>query len=122
MDGFLKLCQALKAKGHPSGFALGHAVGDANTWWHYVLWSFGGKLVDEKDNVAINSPETIAALAYAKQLSDTFISGPLSWNDTSNSKAFLAGQLSLPTNGASIYYVATNSPDRPVAPMPAESS
>ncbi|HEX9463091.1 MAG TPA: extracellular solute-binding protein [Alphaproteobacteria bacterium] len=117
MDGFLKLCQALKAKGHPSGFALGHAVGDANTWWHYVLWSFGGKLVDEKDNVAINSPETIAALDYAKQLSDTFISGTLSWNDTSNNKAFLDGQLSLTNNGISIYYVAKNSTDPTIKAM-----
>jgi hypothetical protein len=30
--GFLKLCQALKAKGTPAGFALGHAVGDGNAW------------------------------------------------------------------------------------------
>ena len=116
-DGFLKLCQALKAKGHPAGFALGHAVGDANTWWHSVLWGFGGKLVDEKDNVAINSPETIAALEYAKQLSDTFISGTLSWNDTSNNKAFLDGQLSLTNNGISIYYVAKNSTDATIKAM-----
>jgi len=30
LDGFLKLCQALKAKGTLPGFALGHATGDAN--------------------------------------------------------------------------------------------
>jgi len=116
-DNFLKLCQALKAKGHPAGFALGHAVGDANTWWHSVLWGFGGKLVDEKDNVAINSAETVAALDYAKQLSDTFIAGTPSWNDTSNNKAFLDGQLSLTNNGISIYYVAKNSTDATIKAM-----
>ena len=30
LAGFLDLCQKLKKIGHPCGFALGHAVGDAN--------------------------------------------------------------------------------------------
>ena len=47
--------------------ALGNATGDANTWCHWLVWSHGGKMVDEKDNVVINSPETIAALEYGKQ-------------------------------------------------------
>jgi len=110
-DGFLKLCQALKAKGHPAGFALGHAVGDANAWCHWALWAFGGRLVNERDEVALNSPETLAALDYVKQLSETFISGTLSWSDVSNNKAFLDGQLSLTNNGISIYYVAKNATD-----------
>ncbi len=117
LDGFLKLCQGLKAKGHPPGFALGHAVGDANTWCHWVLWAHGGKLVTEKDVVAINSPETIASLEYAKQLADTFIPGTLSWNDVSNNKAFLDGQISITNNGISIYYVAKNSTDPAIKAM-----
>src|SRR3546814_11682954 len=36
-DGFLKLCQALKAKGTPAGFALGHAVLDGNAFAHWLL-------------------------------------------------------------------------------------
>jgi multiple sugar transport system substrate-binding protein len=109
--GFLKLCQALKAKNHPAGFALGNAVGDANGWCHWVVWSFGGKMVDEKDNVVINSPETIAALEYAKQLYDTFIPGTLSWLDPNNNKAFLDGQIGLTSNGISVYYAAKTSSD-----------
>jgi len=108
---FLKLCQALKKNGTPAGFALGHATGDANAWTHWLVWSHGGKMVDEKNNVVINSPETIAALEYAKQLYDTFIPGTLSWQDPSNNKAFLAGELSLTGNGISIYTVAKNSKD-----------
>lgn len=109
--GFLKLCQGLKAKGTPPGFALGHATGDANFWTHWVVWAHGGKMVDEKNNVVINSPETIAALEYAKQLYETFIPGTLSWQDPSNNKAFLAGEISLTGNGISIYTVAKNSKD-----------
>ena len=100
MAGFLKLCQALKAKGTPAGFALGNATGDSN-WTFWLLWAHGGKLVDAKNNVVINSPETIAALEYAKQLYDTFIPGTLSWLDPNNNKAFLDGQIALTNNGIS---------------------
>ncbi len=110
-DGFLKLMQAMKAKGTPGGFALGNATGDGNCWTHWLLWAFGGKMVDEKNNVVINSPETVKALEYAKALYATFIPGTLSWLDPNNNKAFLDGQLSLTYNGISIYYAAKSSPD-----------
>jgi multiple sugar transport system substrate-binding protein len=110
-DGFLKLCEALKKNGTPPGYALGHATGDANGWVHWCLWSHGGKMVDDKSNVAIDSPETVAALEYAMKLYDTFIPGVLSWQDPSNNKAFLAGDISLTLNGISIYTVAKTSPD-----------
>jgi len=109
--GFLKLCQGLKAKGLPPGFALGNATGDGNTWCHWVVWAFGGKMVDAKNNVVINSPETIAALEYAKQLYETFVPGTLSWLDPSNNKAFLDGQIGVTNNGISIYYAAKTSQD-----------
>jgi multiple sugar transport system substrate-binding protein len=109
--GFLKLCQGLKAKSLPPGFALGNATGDGNTWCHWVVWAHGGKMVDVKDNVVINSPETIAALEYSKQLYETFVPGTLSWLDPSNNKAFLDGQIGVTNNGISIYYAAKTSQD-----------
>ena len=39
-------------------------------------------------------------------LYDNFIPGTASWNDSSNNKAFLAGQLHLTVNGISIYVTA----------------
>jgi multiple sugar transport system substrate-binding protein len=111
LAGFLALCRGLKKINHPAGFALGNAVGDANGWCHWVLWAHGGRLVDEHDRVAIDSPETYAALDYAKQLYETFIPGTLSWLDPSNNKAFLAGEIGLTSNGISIYYAAKTSPD-----------
>ena len=110
LPGFLKLCQALKAKGTPPGFALGNATGDSN-WTFWLVWGHGGKLVDAKNNVVINSPETIAALEYSKQLYETFIPGTLSWLDPNNNKAFLDGQLFLTANGISVYYAAKTSQD-----------
>src|SRR5437867_6300834 len=109
--GFLKLCQGLKGKGLPPGFALGNATGDGNTWCHWVVWAHGGKMVDTKNNVVLNSPETVAALEYAKQLYDTFVPGTLSWLDPNNNKAFLDGQIGVTNNGISIYYAAKTSQD-----------
>lgn len=103
---FLELCKALKKNNTPAGMALGHASGDANGWVHWALWAFGGNLVDRDNKVVINSPETAKALEYVKQLYETFIPGTASWNDSSNNKAFLAGELYCTNNGISIYVTA----------------
>jgi multiple sugar transport system substrate-binding protein len=110
-DNFLKMMKALKDKGTPGGFALGHATGDANTWCHWLVWSFGGKMVDQSNKVVIDSPETVRALEYAKELYGTFVQGTLSWLDPNNNKAFLDGQISVTNNGISIYYAAKTSKD-----------
>jgi multiple sugar transport system substrate-binding protein len=118
-DGFLKLFKALKEKGTPGGMALGNATGDS-TWTNWLVWSFGGKLVDDSNKVVINSPETIKALEYAKELYASFIPGTLSWLDPNNNKAFLDGQLSLTNNGISIYYATKNSQDPKIKEMAAD--
>ncbi|MEM1384401.1 MAG: ABC transporter substrate-binding protein [Pseudomonadota bacterium] len=105
-EGFLELNKALKGIGKPGGMALGFASGDGNAWTHWCLWSHGGNLVDENDNVVINSPETEAALTYAKALYDAWIPGTASWNDAFNNKAFLAEEVFLTNNGVSIYAAA----------------
>jgi multiple sugar transport system substrate-binding protein len=108
--GFLELCKALKGKGTPAGFPHGKAVGDGNNYAHWLLWSHGGKMVDESGKVAINSPETMKAIEYAKALYATFIPGTESWLDINNNRAFLAGQVSLTANGVSLYYAAKKDP------------
>jgi multiple sugar transport system substrate-binding protein len=62
IDNFLKLAQNLKKNNHPMGFALGNAQGDGNTWTHWLIWAHGGAMVDEKNKVIIDSPQTVAAL------------------------------------------------------------
>ncbi len=106
LEGFLELNKALKGIGKPGGMALGFASGDGNAWVHWVLWAHGGYLVDENDEVIINSPETAAALEYAKQLFEAWIPGTASWNDAFNNKAFLAEEVWLTNNGVSIYAAA----------------
>ncbi len=109
-DDFLKMMKALHAKGTPGGMALGNATGDG-LWCNWLVWTFGGKLVDKDNKVVIDSPETLKALEYGKELYSTFIPGTLSWLDPNNNKAFLDGQISVTNNGISIYVAAKNSPD-----------
>lgn len=105
-DGFLDMSRKLKKKGTPVGFPLGHAVGDGNSWVYMVLWGFGGKPVDENNQVVINSKETIEALKYAQALYETMVPGTASWLDSNNNRGLLSGQLSATQNGISIWYVA----------------
>ena len=117
LDGFLEMARKMKETGRPGGLAVGNAVGDANAWCNWLVWAHGAAMVDEEDNVTINSSETIEALKYAKALYDTFIPGTLSWLDPSNNKAFLAGDISFTQNGISVYYAAKNSDDPAVREM-----
>ena len=68
----------------------------------------------------IDSPETLKALEYGKELYATFIPGTLSWLDPNNNKAFLDGQICVTNNGISIYYAAKNSTDPKVKEMAAD--
>jgi multiple sugar transport system substrate-binding protein len=107
---YLKLLQALKKINKPAGFALGNAVGDGNGFANWLIWSFGGYLVDEGGKVAINSKETIEALKYLKDLYPTFVPGTLSWGDPSNNRAYAASECWLTANGVSLYYALKNDP------------
>ena len=75
-----------------------------------MLWGNNGFLVDEGGHVAINSRETKAALEFAREMYPTMIGGTLSWQDPSNNKAYIAGDISLTSNGVSIYYALKNDP------------
>jgi multiple sugar transport system substrate-binding protein len=114
---YLKFAKAMKAKGTPVAHALGHGAGDSPTWTHWILWAHGAKLVDEKGNVTLNSPETLATLEYCKELYQTMLPGTLAWLDANNNKAFLDGQISCTNNAISIYYVAKNAPDAKLQAM-----
>ncbi len=108
--GLLKLCQALQKIKKPAGFALGNAVGDANGFANWMLWSHGGALVDDDGKVILNSKETINALNYVKELYPTFIPGTMSWNDISNNRAYASNELFFTANGVSLYFALKNDP------------
>jgi len=108
----LEYAKAMKRNNTPGGMAFGHASGDGNTWIHWCLWAHGGNVVDKNDKVVINTPETVTALNYAKALYAEMIPGTASWNDASNNKAFLAGEIHWTNNGISIYVAASKDPTK----------
>ena len=107
-EELLVAAKKLKDKGHPVGFSLGRAIGDANQFHYPLLWAFGGKEV-EKDGktVAINSAETAKCVDYRRKLfQDGETDDVYAWDDAANNRAFLAGAVSITVNAASIYWAA----------------
>ena len=103
----------LKAAGHPVGQTLAHAFGDAPAFWYPYLWSWGGKEVEaDGKTVVLDSKETIESVKFAVGWwKDACDEGAFAWDDSGNNRAFLAGTISAPSNGASIYLEAKKKPD-----------
>ncbi len=120
LQQFLTLCRSLKRIGHPCGFPLSHAPGDAPNYANWLLWSHGGRLVDEDGRVTLDTKEARAALDYSRALQETMIPGTMSWNGASNNQAFAAGEIGLTQNGVSIYYAAKTSKDAKQAAVAAD--
>ena len=111
MPGFLEMCRKLRQAGKPAGFALGNAVGDGNGFANWLMWSHGASITDEAGAVSVNSPQTLAALNYLKELYPTFVDGgTISWGDISNNQAYAANALFVTSNGVSLYFALKNDP------------
>lgn len=107
LDEYHEVGKKLKAKGHPLGESLGHTTGDPVFRWYPQVWMYGGREVNEQGKVAINSPETIAAVKSIKELwPQAYDETGQSWDDGSNNRAFLAETVAATQNGASIWWVA----------------
>jgi multiple sugar transport system substrate-binding protein len=112
-DEYLEVGRELKNNNLPVGQTLGHTFGDAPTFVYPLMWSFGGQEVDESGKVVINSEGTHKALAFMKDFWEAACDpGGMAWDDTSNNRAFLGQTIGTTLNGASIYFVAKNSPDQ----------
>ncbi len=110
-DEYLEVGRALKNNNLPVGQTLGHTFGDAPTFAYPLMWSFGGQEVDESGKVVINSEGTHKALAFMKEFWEAACDpGGFAWDDTSNNRAFLGQTIGATLNGASIYFVAKNTP------------
>jgi multiple sugar transport system substrate-binding protein len=109
LDEYHEVGKKLKAKGHPLGESLGHSTGDPVFRWYPQVWMYGGREVNEQGKVAINSPETIAAVKAIKDAwPESYDETGLAWDDTSNNRAFLAETVAATQNGASVWWVARN--------------
>jgi multiple sugar transport system substrate-binding protein len=72
-----------------------------------LIWAYGGAVQDENENVTINSPETVAAVSYMKELYETAMTPEVfGWNAASNNQLLVAGRASYILNSISAYRTA----------------
>ncbi len=91
------------------GFTVNKS-GDANGLIEGVMQGFGGSFTDETGlKVTFNSPETVAAITWLAEIytSDKYAPmlppGVMSWTDTGNNEAYLAGTIAMTLNQPSVY-------------------
>ena len=86
----------------PVGIALQPNV-DSETSWRGLLYSFGGSVQDADNRPALKSSATRAALGFGKALFEQAMTNEvLAWGPYGNSRAMLAGDISLTINSNSI--------------------
>ncbi len=89
--------------GVPVGIGLSPEI-DSEFAARAIIWSFGGSIQDENENVVINSPEVIEAVEFMTRLyRDTMTDEVFSWNAASNNQGLIAGELSYILNSISAY-------------------
>lgn len=80
---------------------------DSNMAAQAMIWAFGGSVQDENENITINTPETLAAVEYMKELFESCMTPEVfGWNAASNNQLLVAGQASYILNSISAYRTA----------------
>ena len=92
-----------QSSGIPVGIGISPDL-DSEMATRQVIWSFGGSVQDEHENVALNSPATIAAVDYLAQLQNEAMTAEVfGWSGASNNQALVAGEASFIQNPDSAY-------------------
>lgn len=95
------------ALGFPMGASGG---GDAEGMMRAIILSYGGALVDENDNIVVNTPETLEALKFISSIYEEGLAPPsaITWDDMGNNNAYLSGTVGVIMNSASVYAALNN--------------
>lgn len=106
LDEMTDICK--KVNSPPNLYGLGLTLGrtpDCAGNAQNIIWNDGGALVDKDGKVALNSPQTIAAMKRIKGWWDAKLISPSSptWDDTGNNAAFQSKQAAFVINPPSIY-------------------
>ena len=92
-----------EASGIPVGIGMSPEL-DSRMANRAAIWSFGGSVQDENENVVLNSEETIAAVKYLAQLQNEAMTDEVfGWTAASNNQGLIAGELSYILNSNSAY-------------------
>jgi ABC-type glycerol-3-phosphate transport system substrate-binding protein len=104
-DLYLSTAEKLFKAGYPVGLPMGQAS-DAVDWVGALFNSYGVVMVDDKDNIRINSPETRQALEYLKKLMAVNPQEVYAWDDAGNNRWLISGKGSGIMNPPSAWAVA----------------
>jgi ABC-type glycerol-3-phosphate transport system substrate-binding protein len=104
-DLYLKTAEQLFKAGYPVGLPMGQ-TSDAVDWVGALFNSYGVSLIDEKDNIKVDSPETRAALEYLKKLMAVNPPEVYAWDDAGNNRWLISGKGSGIMNPPSAWAVA----------------
>ena len=106
-DELLEGGSAIKDKlGVQMGIGMSQEI-DSNMAARAMIWSFGGSIQDENENVTINSPEVVDAVEFMKKLYEsTMTEEVFAWDAASNNQGLIAGQLSYILNSISAWRTA----------------
>jgi multiple sugar transport system substrate-binding protein len=95
--------------GIPVGVGMSPEL-DSEFYTRSLIWSFGGKVFDKCGNVALDSPQVVAAVKYQARLFKAAETPEVfAWNPASNNQAFVSGQASYIQNSISFYRTAQES-------------
>ncbi|HKW52946.1 MAG TPA: ABC transporter substrate-binding protein [Stellaceae bacterium] len=104
-DLYLSTAEKLFKAGYPVGLPMSQ-YSDSVDWVGALFRSYGSVFIDEKDNIKIDSPETRAALEYAKKLMAFNPPDVYAWDDAGNNKWLISGKGSSIMNPPSAWSVA----------------
>ena len=98
--------QIFNDQGVQMGIGMSQEI-DSNMAAQAMLWAFGASVQDENENITINSPESIEAVTYMKNLFESCMTPEVfGWNAASNNQLLVAGQASYILNSISAYRTA----------------
>lgn len=104
-DAYVTAAQKLHKAGFPVGLPLGQ-TSDAVDWVGGLFNAYGVVMVDEKDNIKINSNETRQAMEVARKLVEAMSPDVFAWDDAGNNRWLISGKGSGIMNPPSAWAVA----------------
>jgi ABC-type glycerol-3-phosphate transport system substrate-binding protein len=104
-DLYLTTAEKLFKGGFPIGLPMGQ-TSDSIDWVGALFNAYGAVMVDAKGDIKIDSPETRAALEYAKKLMAVSPPDVYAWDDASNNRWLISGKGSSIMNPPSAWEVA----------------
>ncbi|MGA9015650.1 MAG: extracellular solute-binding protein, partial [Acetobacteraceae bacterium] len=86
--------------------AGGNTNSDATDTHGALFAAYGAKLIDEKGNVTLDSPEVMQVLEFCQKLVKFYPDDAVSYDDASNNRALISGKSALIFNPPSAWAVA----------------